>query len=75
MEYVEGITLGKKMNWLEVAYQKGRIDYPYLSKYDPFFDNIRGEKRFKKLMDRIKYDWENIEVKGARSSQVEGSNE
>jgi TolB-like protein/lipoprotein NlpI len=38
------------------------INYPFLSKYDPFFERIRSEERFKKLMERVKYEWENFEV-------------
>ncbi len=38
------------------------INYPFLSEIDPYFKNIRGEERFKKLMERVKYEWENFEV-------------
>jgi hypothetical protein len=27
-----------------------------------FLANIRGEERFKKLMERVKYEWEHFEV-------------
>ena len=50
------------LDWLENAVDSGFINYPLLSKKDPFLKNIRGEKRFKKLMDRVKYEWENFEV-------------
>ncbi len=26
------------------------------------FENIRGEPRFKKLMERVKHEWENFEA-------------
>jgi len=29
---------------------------------DFFIENIRGEPRFKKLMERVKHEWENFEV-------------
>jgi hypothetical protein len=32
-----------------------------LNEYDPLLENIRGEERFKKLMKRIKHEWENFE--------------
>ena len=32
------------------------------AKNDPFLENIRGEPRFKKLMERVKREWENFEV-------------
>ena len=48
--------------WLENAVNRGCINYPLLSEIDPFLENIRGEERFKKLMERVKYEWENFEV-------------
>jgi hypothetical protein len=30
--------------------------------HDPFFVNIRGEERFKKLMQRVKYEWEHFDA-------------
>jgi hypothetical protein len=29
---------------------------------DPCLANIRGEERFKKLMERVKYEWEHFEA-------------
>ena len=52
----------KALDWLEAAVKNGRIDYPFLNEYDPFLENIRGEERFKKLMKRVKKEWENFEV-------------
>jgi tetratricopeptide (TPR) repeat protein len=57
--------LGEKeeaLNWLENAINQGFINYPFLSKHDPFLANLRGEERFKKLMERVKYEWEHFEV-------------
>jgi tetratricopeptide (TPR) repeat protein len=48
--------------WLERAVERGIINYPYFSELDPFLENIRGEPRFKKLMERVKHEWENFEV-------------
>jgi len=50
------------LNWLEHAINKGWINYPLFSEIDPLLDNIRGEERFKKLMERIKREWEEFEV-------------
>jgi hypothetical protein len=52
----------KALDWLENAANRGFIAYPFLSEFDPFLKNIRGEARFKKLMERVKYEWENFEV-------------
>ncbi len=49
------------LNWLEEWVNLGCVNYPLFSK-DPFLENIRGEKRFKKLMERVKYEWENFEL-------------
>jgi non-specific serine/threonine protein kinase len=57
--------LGKtdeSLDWLEHAISRGFINYPFLSKEEPFLENIRGEPRFKKLMERVKHKWENFEV-------------
>ena len=29
---------------------------------DPFLASIRNEPRFRKLMERVKYEWEHFEV-------------
>jgi hypothetical protein len=33
-----------------------------LSEIDPWLANIQGEERLKKLMERVKYEWEHFEV-------------
>jgi hypothetical protein len=38
------------------------VNYPYMANHDPFLANIRGERRFQNLMDRVKYEWEHFEV-------------
>jgi TolB-like protein len=50
------------LHWLENSIKHGFINYPYLNIYDPFLDHIRDEKQFKKLLERVKYEWENFEV-------------
>jgi TolB-like protein len=50
------------LHWLEHTVNRGMINYPLLSEMDPFLENIRGEPQFKKLMERVKHDWENFEV-------------
>jgi len=50
------------VDWLENSVNLGFINYPLLAERDPFLENIREEKRFKKLMERVKYEWEHFEV-------------
>jgi non-specific serine/threonine protein kinase len=52
----------ESIEWIEKGVNWPFINYPFLSKYDPFLENIRGEVRFKKLMERVKYEWEKFEV-------------
>jgi tetratricopeptide (TPR) repeat protein len=51
----------KAYEWLENAIDIGFINYPFINNIDPFLENLRGEERFKKLMERVKYEWENFE--------------
>ena len=50
------------LKWLDHGLDIGCINYPFLSQFDPFLANIRGEERFQKLMERVKYEWEHFEV-------------
>ena len=50
------------IKWLEYGLNWGFINFPFLNEYNPFLENIRGETGFKKLMERVKHEWENFEV-------------
>ena len=52
----------KAIEWLTLSINLGGINYPFLNEYDPLLNNIRGEERFKKLMERVKHEWENFEI-------------
>ena len=52
----------ESLNWIENSINNGNVNFPFINEYDPFLKNIRGEERFKKLMERVKYEWENFEV-------------
>ena len=52
----------KALDRLENVIKYGIINYPFLNEYDPLLENIRGEARFKKIMEEVKYKWENFEV-------------
>jgi disulfide oxidoreductase YuzD len=47
----------KALDWLENAIDRGFIAYPFLNEHDPFLDNVRGEERFKKLIQRVKHEF------------------
>jgi len=49
------------LDCLELDVSLGMSNYPLMSELDPFLGNIRGEPRFKKLMERVKYEWEHLE--------------
>ena len=51
----------KALDWLEHAVNRGFINYPYIKEYDPYLENIRGEDRFRKLLEKIKSEWEQFE--------------
>ena len=57
--------LGEKeesLKWLEISVGGGFINYPFINEFDPLLDNIRGDERFRKLMQRVKQIWESYEV-------------
>jgi len=47
--------------WLEHSIDRGWINYPVFAERNPFFASLRGEERFKRLMERVKYEWEHFE--------------
>jgi eukaryotic-like serine/threonine-protein kinase len=55
-----GDAKDESLDWLENAVNRGFCNYPELER-NPYFDNLRGEERFKKLMERVKYEWEHFE--------------
>jgi non-specific serine/threonine protein kinase len=50
------------VDWLESAVDRGFINYPFLSEYDPFLASLHGKERFEKLMERVESEWENFEI-------------
>ena len=49
------------LDWLENAISRGFLDYRLMA-HDFPLDNIRGDERFKKLMERAKYESDHFEV-------------
>jgi tetratricopeptide (TPR) repeat protein len=56
-----GDTKDEALDWLENAANRGFCNYPEF-KQNPHLDSLRGEERFKKLLERTKYEWEHFEV-------------
>jgi non-specific serine/threonine protein kinase len=50
------------LDCLELDVDLGMSNYPLMSAHDPFLAGIRGEGRFKTLMERVKKEWEGFEV-------------
>ena len=48
--------------WLENAQQKGFINYPMISRWDPLLAPVRHTPAFDDLIDRVREQWENFEV-------------
>lgn len=53
--------IDQSLNWLVHAVDLGFFNYPLMARIDPWLAGIRGEERFKKLMERAKYAWEHFE--------------
>ena len=49
------------LDWLQNAVNKGFINYPELER-NRYLNDLRGEERFKKLVERAKYEWQHFEV-------------
>jgi TolB-like protein len=50
------------IQWLQVAIDRGFINYPFLSQHDPAFEALRGDSAFKALLETAKHRWERFEV-------------
>ena len=50
------------LSWLERAIERGMINWPFLSEHDRYLDDVRGDARFRELMDRARREWERFEV-------------
>jgi len=49
------------IDFLEHAVQSGFINAPWLSKYEPFLASLRGERRFRCLMEAVRTAWDAFE--------------
>ena len=49
------------LRWLAVAVDRGFINYPFLTRHDPFFLDIRRDDSFRRLMKTVRVRWESFE--------------
>jgi TolB-like protein/Flp pilus assembly protein TadD len=48
--------------WLEWAIDRGMINYPFLSRHDPYLDALRGDPRFVRVLDHARREWDRLDV-------------
>lgn len=52
----------ESLDWLEKSVDLGFVNYPFLSRIDPFLEPVRGEERFRMLMSRVEREWEEFDA-------------
>jgi Predicted integral membrane protein len=50
------------MHWLEIAIDRGFINYPFLARHDPFLESLRSHPPFVRLMEVVRDRWEKFEA-------------
>jgi TolB-like protein/cytochrome c-type biogenesis protein CcmH/NrfG len=53
----------RALDWLETAVDAGFLNHSFLNEHDPFIENVRGSPRFEKLMERVKRELTEFEMK------------
>ena len=48
------------LRWLGRTVEQGWINYP-LWRDDPLLESVRGDKRFRKMMDEVQNKWDRFE--------------
>ena len=56
-----GVT-ERALSWLEIAVGRGFINYPFLARYDPFFQSLRKQPRFERVLLTARGRWERFEL-------------
>ena len=46
------------LRWTRIAVSRGFINYPFLSRHDPFLETVRSDPRFQELMEEVRPRWE-----------------
>jgi non-specific serine/threonine protein kinase len=50
------------LQWLQVAIDRGFVNYPFLSRHDPAFEALRRDSAFMALLEIARHRWEQFEV-------------
>ncbi len=50
------------LRWLREAVDRGFINYPFLSKRDPFLESLRGDAEYEALMQQVRRRWQSFEA-------------
>jgi TolB-like protein len=50
------------ITWLATAVDRGFINYPFLTRHDPFLESLRSDQRFETLMERVRERWQRFEA-------------
>lgn len=45
------------LDWLERNVEIGMANYPWLDHIDPLLENVRGEPRFRRILERVEAEW------------------
>jgi serine/threonine protein kinase len=53
---------GQTLRWLENARDRGFLNYPLLSKHDPFISQFNKDPDFCLFLQRIKQEWESFDL-------------
>ena len=51
----------RAIDWLTIAVDRGFINYPFLSRYDPCFEILKHRPRFHDLLDIVRERWQRFE--------------
>ena len=49
------------VRWLGVAVERDYINHPFLARYDPCFESLRGDPRFQELLEAVRERWLSFE--------------